>query len=130
MSENGSAVDPQRTALYLRVFGGDLGSAQVWFRSAVLDRYRQQSDAKVIRTNSAGRVKTAAGWSVDFGIAEGDEVIHAPAADLAQRLPSGERSHWAQHVVTPPSSRTFLTMRLSPGSCIDDGEVRDWSTQS
>jgi hypothetical protein len=41
-------------------------------------------------------------------------------------LPEEEREHWALHIQTLPMSRTFLQMRLSPGSCIDDGEVRDW----
>jgi hypothetical protein len=30
-------------------------------------------------------------------------------------------------VLTPPVSRNFLTMRLAPGSCIDDGDLRDWT---
>jgi hypothetical protein len=123
----GVAADLQRAALYLRVLGGDLGLAQVWFNQHVLDRYRVQSGWRVLRTNSAGRVRSPAGWSLDFGIADEDRLIHASAADLSQRLPASERQHWAQHTVTPPVSRNFLTMRLVAGSCIDDGEVRDWS---
>ncbi len=124
----GPRTDALRTALYLRVLAGDVALAPVWFGQEVLDRYRGQAGWRVIRTDSAGRVKSPAGWSLDFGIAEGDEVIHAPAGDLAQRVPPGERAHWAQHVVTPPASQTFLTMRLGSGSCIDDGELRDWSS--
>jgi hypothetical protein len=122
----GPAADPQRAALYLRVLGGDLGLAQIWFDQHVLDRYRGQSGWRVIRTNSAGRVRSPAGWSLDFGIADKDRLIHASAADVSERLPGTERQHWAQHAVTPPVSRNFLTMRLVAGSCIDDGEVRDW----
>jgi hypothetical protein len=114
-------------ALYLRVLGGDLGAAQLWFDQRVLDRYRAQPGWRVMRTNTVGRVRSAEGWSLDFGIAEGDQVLHASIADLTQRLPAAERQHWAQHLVTPAVSRTFLTMRLAPGSCIDDGELRDFA---
>jgi hypothetical protein len=117
---------PQRTALSLRVLGGDLGAAHLWFDQHLLDKYRGQPGWRVIRTNSVGRVKSPAGWSLDFGIAEGDELIHATLNDL-QRLPASERKHWAEHLLTPPVSRNFLTMRLAPGSCIDDGDLRDWS---
>jgi hypothetical protein len=46
---------------------------------------------------------------------------------VSQRLPPGERQHWGQHLLTPPISRNFLAMRLAPGSCIDDGDLRDWT---
>ncbi len=122
-----SGADPQRVALYLRVLAGDPGAAQVWFDQHVLDRYRRQTGWRVIRTNTVGRVRSPEGWSLDFGIADGDRLIHASAAELGQRLPAGERQHWAQHVSTPPLSRAFLTMRLAPGSCIDDGDLRDFT---
>jgi hypothetical protein len=121
-----SSNAPQRAVLYLRVLGGDLGIAQLWFDQRVLDRYRGQAGSRVIRTNSAGRVRSSAGWTLDFGIAADDRLIHAAAGDLAQRLPASERQHWIGHLVTPPVSRAFLTMRLGAGACIDDGEVRDW----
>jgi hypothetical protein len=120
------AADPQRTVLYGKVLGGDLGAAHVWFDPAVLDKYRGQSDWRVIRTNSAGRVRSPAGWSLDFGIAADDRLIHATAADLSQRLPQAEQRHWAQFIVTLPASRVFLTMRMGGGNCIDDGELRSW----
>ena len=37
------SVDPQAVALYLRVLGGDLGAAHVWFNQSVLERYREQT---------------------------------------------------------------------------------------
>jgi hypothetical protein len=118
---------PQRAVLYLKILGGDLGAAQIWFDQRVLDRYRDQAGARVIRTDTAGRVRSPAGWTLDFGIADDDRLIHASLADLAQRLPPPERQHWIAHLVTPPVSQTFLTMRLGGGaSCIDDGEVRGW----
>jgi hypothetical protein len=129
MSGTPPRADPQRAALYLRVLGGDLGAAQLWFDQCVLDRYRAQPGWRVLRTSSVGRVRSPDGWSLDFGIAEGDRLVHASAADLVQRLPAPERQHWAQHVVTPDVSRNFLTMRLAPGSCIDDGELRDFASQ-
>jgi hypothetical protein len=33
-------------------------------------------------------------------------------------------------LITPPVSTTFLTMRLAPGSCIDDGELRDFAPEA
>jgi hypothetical protein len=64
---------------------------------------------------------------MDFGIAEGEQLVHLPASDIAQRLPESERRHWVQHLLTPPVSRNFLTMRLVPGACIEDGDLRDWT---
>jgi hypothetical protein len=122
-------ADPQLVALALRVLGGDVGAAHLWFDQHVLDRYRGQRQAgwRVMRTNSVGRVQSSAGWSLDFGIADGEAVIHTTVADVSQRLPATERQHWAAHLLTSPVSRTFLTMRLAPGSCIDDGDLRDWT---
>jgi hypothetical protein len=67
---------------------------------------------------------------LDFGITADESLIHTSATDVSQRLPTAERQHWAEHVVTPGVSRNFLTMRLAPGSCIDDGELRDWPAQA
>lgn len=121
-----AGASPQRTLLYGRVLAGDLGALQVSFAQEVLDRYRGQAGYRIIRTNSAGRVKAPAGWAIDFGIADQDRLIHVSAADLAQLLPESERQHWLNYLVTPPLSPTFLTMRLGRGGCIDDGEVRTW----
>jgi hypothetical protein len=130
MSGTSDRVDPQRVTLYLRVLGGDLGAAQLWFDRGVLDRYRVQPGWRVMRTNTVGRVRSPEGWSLDFGIAEGDQILHTSLADLSQRLPVAEHQHWAQHLVTPPVSVNFLTMRLVPGSCIDDGDLRDWAPET
>jgi hypothetical protein len=130
MSGTADRVDPQRAALYLRVLGGDLGAAQLWFDQHVLDRYRSQPAWRVMRTNTVGRLRSPDGWSLDFGIAEGDQLVHTTLADLTQRLPAGERQHWAEYMFTPAVSRTFLTMRLAPGSCIDDGDLRDFAPEA
>lgn len=122
----GPQPDPQLMVVALKVLGGDLGAAQLWFDQRVLDRYRGQEGYRVMRTNSAGRVRAPGGWALDFGIAPDEQVIHATAADLSQRLPAPERSHWANYLLTLPYSKTFLTMRLGAHSCIDDGELRAW----
>ena len=125
---SGIAVsDPQALALCARVLAGDLGAAHLWFDQRVLDRYRAQPGWRVMRTNTVGRLRSPDGWSLDFGIADSDHLLHSSAAELSQRLPAPERLHWAQHVIVPATSRNFLTMRLAPGSCIDDGELRDWA---
>jgi hypothetical protein len=126
MSATTGTLDAQQLALVLRVLGGDLGALHLWFDAAVLDRYRAQPGWRVMRTNSVGRLRAPDGWSLDFGIAPGEQLLHTSAAELSQRLPAAERQHWAQHVVAPAVSRNFVTMRLAPGSCIDDGELRDW----
>ena len=83
-----------------------------------------------MRTNTVGRVRSPEGWSLDFGIAEGDGSCTPALTELSQRLPATERQHWAQHLVTPAVSRNFLTMRLAPGSCIDDGDLRDSAAET
>ena len=127
MSATQGKADAQLVALFGRALnGGDLGAVQLWFDAAVLERYRPLSGWRVMRTNTVGRVQSPEGWSIDFGIAPGDEMVHASVADLAQRLPNAERQHWLQHLLAPTASRNFLTMRLAPGSCIDDGDLRTW----
>src|SRR4051812_13597214 len=101
MSGISQAVDPQSVALSLRVLGGDLGAAHLWFDQAVLDRYRDKPGWRVMRTNTVGRVRSPDGWSLDFGIAPDDNLVHTTVQELSQRLPAAERQFWAQHVVTP-----------------------------
>jgi hypothetical protein len=119
--------NPYVALLYRRVFSAqDPALAQLSFAVAVLERYRGQANYSLIRTDSAGRLKREGGWAIDFGISDDETTVHASMQDLLQALPEAEREHWAMHIATLPMSRTFLQMRLSPGSCIDDGEVRDW----
>jgi hypothetical protein len=117
--------DTQRALVALKALNGDPSRLQMWFEPQVLDKYRAQSGVRVIRTNSAGRVRTPT-WNLDFGITDDNRLIHATVSDLSQRLPEGERDHWAQHLFAPPASRNFLLMRFAGGGCIDDGEIRDW----
>jgi hypothetical protein len=104
---------------------GDATALQVHFDVAVLQRYLDAGGFSIIRTNTVGRVKKEGGWVLDFGIAPDEQVLHAAFGDLA-RLPEDERAHWASCALAGASSRMFLQMKLSPGSCYDDGEVRSW----
>jgi hypothetical protein len=119
-------TDAQAVAVYSRVLGGDLGAAHVWFDEHVLDRYRDRAGWRVMRTNTVGRVRSPEGWQIDFGIVDIEGLLHTTAKELSERLPASERQYWAEHVVLPGASRNFLTMRLAPGSCIDDGDLREW----
>jgi hypothetical protein len=97
----------------------------VFFERAVLERYRGAPGFSIIRTDTVGRVRKQGGWSLDFGIAPGEEVIHLAWADVP-KIPEEDRQHWADHAVGFPASRMYLQMRMAPGSCFDDGDVRDW----
>ena len=56
----------------------------MWFGRQVLDKYLGQAGVRVIRTNTAGRVRRPS-WTLDFGISDDDRLIHASVADLSQR---------------------------------------------
>jgi hypothetical protein len=113
--------------LYRRAFAAqDPASAQVSFDAAVLEKYRGQAGYSLIRSDTVGRLKREGGWSIDLGIGGEGRTVHACLVDLMNALPEQERDHWAQHVVSLPLSERFLQMRVSPGSCFDDGEVRPW----
>ncbi len=117
--------ETERVLVFLKALNGDVGATQLCFHQQVLDKYRGQSAFRVIRTNTAGRLRCAT-WTLDFGISDGDRLIHLPARDASERLPAAERDHWSQHAFSPPLSRNFLMMRLGGGACIEDGDVRDW----
>ena len=114
-----------RVVLRRALTGDDLSNLPVHFERAVLDRYRGGSGFSIIRTNTVGRVKKEGGWSLDFGISPGESQIHVFGGDLLY-LPVEEREHWAANAVALPASKNMLQMRLAPGSCLDDGEVRAW----
>lgn len=114
-----------RVALRRALVAGDPSQLHLHFAVTVLDRYRGSPGFSVIRTDTVGRVRKQGGWSLDFGIAPEEDAIHVQVADLL-RLPESEREHWAAHAVTLPASRVFLSMRLAPGACFDDGEIRSW----
>ncbi len=100
---------------------------QVGFEAAVLDRYLESSAYSVMRTETVGRVKKQSGWSIDFGIAPDNTTIHASWQALTASLPDDERAHWSLFGAPQfEPSEMFLRMQLSPSSCFDDGELRDW----
>lgn len=100
---------------------------QVSFETTVLDRYRGDTRYRVMRTDTVCRIKMEGGWSIDAGIAPGEQQVHASWRALTSALPEGEREHWAMHSTVPSGySDMFLRMQMSPGSCFDDGELRDW----
>jgi len=92
---------------------------------AVLDRYRGAPGFSIIRTNTVGRVRKQGGWSLDFGISPEEDMVHVTYGQLIT-LPEEEREHFAAHACLLPASKMFLQMRLAPGSCFDDGELRSW----
>ncbi len=121
---------PDLLALAYRkaLLAADPSLVQLHFDVAVIDRYRGQAGFQIIRTNSAGRVRKQGGWGVDFGIPDGERTIHASWQALAYALPEDERAHWAMHAAEAAGiSANFMRMQLSPGSCFDDGDVRDWA---
>ena len=95
------------------------------FEAAVLQRYLDAPGFSTIRTDTVGRVRKQGGWSLDFGVAPDESLVHVCWGDFV-RLPAEERDHWAAHARALPSSHIYMQMRLAPGSCIDDGDVRNW----
>ncbi len=106
--------------------GDDPAHLQAHFAVAVLEHYRDLDGVTIVRTDTVGRVKKQGSWTLDFGIAPAEDVVHTSVGEL-MRLPVAEREHWALHALALPSSKMFLQMRLAPGSCFDDGELRAWS---
>jgi hypothetical protein len=118
-------TNPWALILYARAFEArDPALVQIRFRTAVLDEYRRRG-LEIKRTDTVGRLRKAGGWTLDFGIGEGERTIHTSIEALL-RLPDSELAHWAQHVAQTDLSENFCKMRLHPGSCIDDGDLRDW----
>ncbi len=106
--------------------GRDPALVQVSFSAGVLERYRRSPGYGVTRTDTIGRVRRESGWTLDFGIAPGEEQVHVCLGDLFDRLPDAELDHWAAHVVTLPLSDRYVQAKLQRGSCIDDGDLRPW----
>lgn len=112
---------------YRRAFAsGDPSLLQIAFNAAVLERYRGSEAYSLVRSDTVGRVKKQGAWSLDVGIIDGGKLIHASWRDLVDNLPGTEREHWAQHAVMDCSDM-FIRMRMTPGSCFDDGDARPWT---
>ena len=114
-----------RTLVRRAFANDDFSNLQIHFEVAVLDRYRGLEGFSLIRTDTVGRLRKQGGWSLDFGIDQDEPLIHISQVDVA-RLPKEERDHWAAHAANLHSSRMYLQMRMAPGACYDDGDVRNW----
>lgn len=112
--------------LLRKVLQGDTSLAQVMVSATVLDKYRDSSAYKVLRTNTIGRLLRPQMWYIDFGISPGDETIHLSLGDMLTRIPEAEREHWLEHVDVSRWSQNYARTRLHPASCIEDGELRAW----
>src|SRR3569833_344100 len=119
-ADNSAAWVPARILLYRKVMAGEAAAAQLWFDQSVLDQYRGRPGWRVIRTDTVGRVRSPDGWSLDFGIADGDQLVHTSVTDVVERLPAPERVHWLEHLRTLPVSANFIVMRSGAGACISD----------
>ena len=107
------------------VNSGDGSTLPIHFSASVLNRY-VDSGAKILRTNTVGRLMQPGKAVIDFGIVEDDTVIHLRFGDIGSLIPESERSHWLDHLVAPSASRPYLQMTLQPGACHDDGDLREW----
>ena len=108
------------------VNSGDAAALPVHFRAAVLRHYLERG-AKILRSDTVGRLIQPGKAVIDFGIVEDDTVIHLRFGDLVAVVPDAERDHWLDHLVSPPASRAYLQMTLQPGACHDDGPLREWT---
>ena len=111
------------------VSSGDASALPVHFTASVLARY-VDGGAKILRTDTVGRLMQPGKAVIDFGIVEDDTVIHLRFGDIGALIPELERSHWLDHLVPPTASRPYMQMTLQPGACHDDGELREWAPES
>ncbi len=111
------------------VSSGDASALPIHFSATVLHRYIDRG-AKILRTNTVGRLVQPGKAVIDFGIVEDDAVIHLRFGDIAALIPESEREHWLAHLVAPVASRPYLQMTLQPGACHDDGELREWTPEA
>ena len=111
------------------VSSGDASALPVHFSATVLTRY-VDGGAKILRTDTVGRLIQPGKAVIDFGIVEDDTVIHLRFGDIGALIPASERSHWLDHLVPPTASRPYMQMTLQPGACHDDGELREWAPES
>ena len=107
------------------VSSSDASALPILFSASVLTRYID-GGAKILRTDTVGRLMQPGKAVIDFGIVEDDTVIHLRFGDIGSLIPESERAHWLDHLVTPSASRPYLQMTLQPGACHDDGELREW----
>ena len=115
-----------RKALAHAVNDSDAGAVLLHFRAAVLREPLAAPGAKILRSDTIGRLLIPAKPTLDFGIVEGDRLIHLRFRDLLALVPESQREHWLAHAVAPPHSRALVRMQANPAACIDDGPIRPW----
>lgn len=111
------------------VSSGDASALPIHFRASVLTRYLD-GGAKILRTNTVGRLMQPGRAVIDFGIVAEDAVIHLRFGDIGTLVSESERPHWFDHLIAPSASRPYLQMTLQPGACHDDGELREWRPEA
>jgi hypothetical protein len=127
LTETNQSVDTAQRALVERVLTQcEYGLIPLRFHAEVVDRYRENPHARLLRTRSVGRIAVPGGWSLDVGIGPGEGEVEVFVQDLAERLPAAEREHWIDHLVAIPININFTRMRFTPAACIDDGELERW----
>lgn len=106
--------------------GEKIGKMQLFFHPDVLNRYRENDNYAIIRTDTSGRLSKKGGWSLDFGISgEDDRLIHTAVESFSGRIPKPEHEHWLAHLVSLPISANYIKGLIRPG-CLDDGPIRKW----
>jgi len=106
--------------------GEKIGKIQLFFESDVLNKYLENDNFVIIRTDTSGRLSKKGGWSLDFGISgEQDRLIHTAVESFSQRVPKTEHEHWLAHLVNLPVSANYIKGLIRPG-CLDDGAIRKW----
>lgn len=113
--------------LFTDIFQGEkVNKIQLFFQSDILNKYRENDNFVIIRTDTSGRLSKKGGWSLDFGISgEEDRLIHTAVESFVQRIPKTEHEHWLAHLVSLPISANFIKGLIRPG-CLDDGPIRKW----
>ncbi|PZC43194.1 MAG: hypothetical protein DK306_002153 [Chloroflexi bacterium] len=123
----GEADAVYRRALARALESGDAGALPIFFRAQVLIALLQRQGAKLLRTDTIGRLLAPGKPTLDFGLVDQDRLLHLRFRDLAELVPERDREHWLAHLVAPPHSRVLLQMQAHPGSCHDDGPIREWA---
>mgnify|MGYP001605216238 CR=1 FL=1 len=103
------------------------GLAQIVIHIDVWQKYLEQNDISVKRTDTVGRVK-AATWSIDFGIAPDEKTVHVTLNDFVNKIPEKEKAHWLENIAADRFSENFLKMQ-GGHACIDDGGLRQWGEE-
>ena len=113
--------------LFTDIFQGEkINKIQLFFSPDLLNKYRENDNFVIIRTDTSGRISKKGSWSLDFGISGKDDLlIHTAVESFVQRIPKTEHEHWLTHLVSLPVSANYIKGLIRPG-CLDDGAIRKW----